>query len=213
MKKFLYWGIVRPIFYVILRFLYPYKIINKKRTDDSYPSVIVCNHLSNADSFMVGTCFNKKIFFLCKKEWFKNKLVGGFLRLIGGVPIDRENTDLNAIKECFKVLKDGNNLGIFPEGTRNKTDNLLLPFKNGVGMIALRSKVTVIPLFIYKKPKMFRKNYICVGEKFSLEEFYGIRDKSVYDLATEKIRDNLLKTKIELDEFVDKKKNRKGNVK
>ena len=202
MKNFLYWVIIRPIFKAILRILYPYKIINKKRTDDSYPSVIVCNHRSNADSFIVGSCFKRKIYYLCKKEWLKNKLVGGFLRLLGGIPIDRDNVDLNAIKESFKVLKNGDNLGIFPEGTRNKTSEELLPFKNGVGMIAVKAKVNVIPIYIYKKAKIFRKNYVFVGEKFSLEEFYGIRDKSVNDLSTEKIREKLLLTKAQLNDYL-----------
>ena len=142
MKNFLYWVIIRPIFKAILRILYPYKIINKKRTDDSYPSVIVCNHRSNADSFIVGSCFKRK------------------------------------------------------------TSEELLPFKNGVGMIAVKAKVNVIPIYIYKKAKIFRKNYVFVGEKFSLEEFYGIRDKSVNDLSTEKIREKLLLTKAQLNDYL-----------
>ena len=199
----LYW-ILRPIIKGIFRLLFPYRILNKERTKDAYPCVIVCNHLSNADSFMVGTCFKRKIYFLGKKEWFKNKLVGGFLRTLGGIPIDRDNTDINAIKESFKTLKNGSSLAIFPEGTRNKTDAELLPLKDGVAMIATRAKVDVIPLFIYRKGKIFRKNYILVGEKFSLEEFYG--QKGVNEQATERIREKLLETKGELYNWLKEKK-------
>jgi len=200
MKKFLYWVIIRPLFIFFFRIIFPYSIIHKERTNDAYPCIIICNHLSNADSFMVGTCFKKKIYFLCKREWFKNKFIGGFLRLIGGIPIDRESTDLGAIKESFKTLKNGDSLGIFPEGTRNKTDRELLDLKGGVGMIAMRAKVQIIPLFIYKKAKAFRKNYIYVGEKFSLEEFYGKKD--VGDKATEVIREKLLYTKSQLTDYL-----------
>jgi len=195
--------ILRPVIIFIFRLLYPYKIVNKSRTDDSYPCVIVCNHLSNADCFMVGTCFKKKIYFLGKKEWFKNKLVGGFLKVIGGIPIDRDATDLNAIKESFKTLKNGSSLAIFPEGTRNKTDAELLPLKGGVGMIASRAKVGILPLFIYKKAKIFRKNYIFVGDKFSLEEFYGKKDAG--DEITEKIRTKILETKADLIGYLTEK--------
>lgn len=200
--KILYW-ILRPIIVFIFRIVYPYKIVGKKKTDGTYPCVIICNHLSNADCFMVGTCFKKRIFFLGKKEWFKNKLVGGFLKVIGGIPIDRDATDLSAIKESFKTLKNGSSLAIFPEGTRNKTDAELLPLHGGVGMIATRAKVDVLPLFIYKKAKAFRKNYIYVGDRFSLEEFYGKRDVS--DKTTELIASKLLKTKSQLIAYLKEK--------
>lgn len=201
--KVLYW-ILRPIIVFIFRLLFPYTIIGKKKTDGTYPCVIICNHLSNADAFMVGTCFKKKIFFYGKKEWFKNKLVGGFLKIIGGVPIDRDATDLNAIKTGFKILKDGSSLAIFPEGTRNKTKENLLPIKGGVGMIACRAKMDVLPIWIYQKGKMFRRNYIYVGDKFSLEEFYGKKDKS--EEITAKITEKMLLTRQQTIDYLKSKK-------
>ena len=75
--------------------------------------------------------------------------------------------------------------------------------KGGVGMIASRAKVDILPLFIYKKAKVFRKNYIYVGNKFSLEEFYGRKDAG--DEITEKIRTKLLETKGELISYLTEK--------
>ena len=115
---------------------------------------------------------------------------------MGVIEIDRENLDLTTIKKIIKVLKDDGVLGIFPEGTRNRTNEILLPFKEGTTMFAERTDSPIIPLIIEKKPKLFRRNKIIIGEPLKMD-----RGKAE---NTEKLRNIMLEMK--KDTIKEKKK-------
>ncbi len=154
--------------------LYPYKIYGKENVPDG-GAVLICNHLSGVDGGFIADVYNKDIFFLAKKELFKNKLVAKVITSFGVVPIDRENTDIKSMLTAIKILKEGHKLAIFPEGTRNKADDSddLQEVKGGAALFAVKSKTPIVPIIIYKKPKMFRKTRLIVGPAFELSDFYG----------------------------------------
>ncbi|MBP3344753.1 MAG: 1-acyl-sn-glycerol-3-phosphate acyltransferase [Clostridia bacterium] len=165
-------------FYQILatpfvRIFFPTKFIGKK----NFPKgacIIAANHTSNMDAVNLATHTWEKKYYLAKKELFKSKFVGGFLKSIGGISIDREGNDLNAIKESLKVLKKGKKLVIFPEGTRNNNEDMSLgQVKQGTAMLAIKGKVPIVPMFTVKKPKVWRRNRVYIGQPFTLDEFYG----------------------------------------
>lgn len=208
------YAIVKFITLCIVRLFFPYKIINKDRAKFDGACLVVSNHLGNTDCFMVGSCFKKRVYYLCKKEWFKNKLVGGFLKFCGAIPIDRENADVEALKTCLKKLRGGEKLVVFPEGTRNKTGERLLPVKGGAGMLAAKTGVDILPMFIKNKGKIFRRNYIYIGETVSLEEFHGRKmTKDDEQAISELIKNSLLKTGDELDSYLLEKKSGKKDKK
>ncbi len=156
-----------------LRILYPAKFHNKKNIPKG-PCIIACNHTSNLDAVLLVIHTWEKKYYLAKKELFKGKCFGGFLKLMGAVKIDRQGTDVTAIKKSLKILKDGKKLVVFPEGTRVNNENMELgEIKQGVAMFAVKGKVPIVPMFISRKPKLFRKTHFFVGEPFTLEEFYG----------------------------------------
>lgn len=153
--------------------LFPTKIVGKKNLPKG-ACIISSNHTSNMDAVTLAANTWEKKYFLAKKELFKNKLVGFFARKWGGIKIDRQGNDINAIKESLKVLKNGKKLVIFPEGTRNNNENMELgEVKQGVAMFAIKAKVQIVPMFIMKKPKIFRRNKIVIGQPFDLSDFYG----------------------------------------
>ena len=80
-------------------------------------------------------------------------------------PVDRGNSDINAVKTAITSLRDGWNLLIFPEGTRVKQPGQVTP-KSGAGMMAIRSGVKMVPVFIGTKKRLFRKTAITFGEPF-----------------------------------------------
>ena len=74
----------------------------------------------------------------------------------------------------MRLLKNGKKLVIFPEGTRNHNDDMQLgQVKHGVAMFAIKAKVPIVPMFITKKPRFWRKTKVVIGKPFLLEEFYG----------------------------------------
>ena len=156
-----------------LRMLFPTKIIGKKNIPNG-ACIISSNHTSNMDAVMLAVKTWEKKYYLAKKELFKNKLFGFILKKCGAVKIDRQANDVTAIKNCLKILKNNKKLVIFPEGTRVHNENMQLgEIKHGVAMFAIKAKVPIVPMFITKTPKIFRRNRIYIGEPFTLEEFYG----------------------------------------
>ena len=148
----------------------PTKVINRcnypKNKKQGY---IVCsNHFSNFDVVLLDIYLAKKIYYLAKKELFQNRFIGWIIRGLGGIKIDRSTNDLTAFKNSIKVLKNNKPLGIFPEGTRNKgnEESDMLEAKSGAIVFASKTGVPIIPMAIYRRPKLFRSNKILIGEPF-----------------------------------------------
>ncbi len=171
-----------------IRLLFPTKIIYKGLLPKG-SCIIASNHTSNMDAVIFALKTWEKKYYLAKKELFKNKFMGFFLKKFGAIKIDRQNSDVTAIKQCLTVLKNNKKLVIFPEGTRVNNENMELgELKHGVAMFAIKAKVPIIPIFITRKPKIFRRNRIYVGESFTLEEFYNQKlDNELLTKAGEKV--------------------------
>ena len=164
---------VQILLAVPIRLSYPTKFIGKENIPKG-PCIIASNHTSNLDAVLLAVHTWEKKFYLAKKELFKNKLFGSFLKSVGAIEIDRQATDVGAIKNCMRILKKGKKLVIFPEGTRNHNDDMQLgQVKHGVSMFAIKAKVPIVPMFIAKQPKFWRRNKVIIGQPFLLEEFYG----------------------------------------
>lgn len=158
---------------VPIKILYPTKLIGRKQIPKG-GCIIASNHRSNMDAVLLGANTWEKKFYLAKKELFKGKIKGGVVRSLGGVCIDRQGNDVGAIKKSLTLLKKGKKLVIFPEGTRNNNDNSMMgEIKQGIAMLAIKGKAPILPMYIVKKPKVFKGNKIFFGQPFSLQEFYG----------------------------------------
>lgn len=188
------------------KIIYPCKIYGKENLKKG-KAVLTMNHTSNLDAvnIVLGT-FEKK-YFLAKKELFKNKLFGAFIKGMGGIKIDRQSADVGAIKNALKVLKNDKKLIIFPEGTRNKSDNVELgEVKSGAAMLAIKAKAPIIPVWVYNRPHAFRMTKILIGEPYELDEFYGAKiTEEVLDKASEIVSQKLNQLKQQAEEKFSKK--------
>lgn len=200
-------AIVRTIAFFFFKILYRPKILGKENLPKDGSFILVANHLGKVDVFAIASLFKRKVYFLAKKEWFDKKLKSKFFKWAGGIPVDRENVDVNSIKNCFATLKKGNVLIIFPEGTRNRSQEVpLLQLKGGASMIAFKSKSNVVPVFMYKKYKIFRKNYICIGEPYNYSNYNGQKlSPELSDTITQEMTQKLLDCKAKVDEFAKNK--------
>ena len=158
------------IFCIPVLLLMPTRIINRQNFPKSKKQgFIVCaNHLSNFDVVLFDIYFARKIYYLSKIELFKNRFVGWIIRGLGGIKIDREKNDIAAYKKSLQILKSNKPLGIFPEGTRNKNadDGDMMEAKSGAIVFASKTGTPIIPMAIYRRPRIFRSNKIIVGEAF-----------------------------------------------
>lgn len=188
----MWYRIIRFIALPWFKLFYAPKIIGKENMPKDGNYVLVCNHFGKADAFVLVSLYKQKIYFMAKKEWFSNKFKAKLFDTLGAIPVDREKADFTSIKKCLAVVKRGDILAIFPEGTRNKINSDLQTIKGGAGMIAFMGKVPVLPVAMKKKFRAFRKNELYIGKPFDYSDLYDQRLNSELDeVLTERMRVNL----------------------
>jgi 1-acyl-sn-glycerol-3-phosphate acyltransferase len=153
------------------------------------PYIIASNHLSWTDIPLVPAYLPGKVIYMAKEEAFLSK-IGWLVRFLGAFPVKRGEGDRQAIRAADEQLKKGNVLVIFPEGTRSKTRTLAKAHA-GLGMIALRSGVPVIPVAISGSENMLKKFgaqiTISYGEPIILKPKGAKITREDIDNATEEV--------------------------
>lgn len=134
--------------------------------------VLCSNHIHWLDPILIGICVKRKIYFMAKAELFKNKFFAFIIRNINAFPVKRGTADISAIKRSLSIIKNGDILGIFPEGTRSKNGKLL-PAEPGASVIALKTKAPIIPVRV-QGSYSFRGNLrVTIGKPILFEEYIG----------------------------------------
>lgn len=108
------------------------------------PVIVASNHVGVADGPLLAVFSPRPVHALTKREMFHQRGVGRFLLASGQIPLDRFNTDPAAVKACLRVLRDGDVVGIFPEGARGAGD--FTRFHRGAAYLALVSGAPVVPV-------------------------------------------------------------------
>ena len=159
--------------------------------------VMVCaNHSSMLDPLLIAVAFgrNEHLRFMAKKELFTVPVVGKLITGAEAFPVDRGNNDLSAIRTALRFLKSGCKVMLFPEGTRVSADDAVAA-KNGAISLASRTGVPVVPVYLGREKRLFRKTELVIGEPYLLgripREEYEMRagelmDK-IYELGTETV--------------------------
>lgn len=135
-------------------------------------AILCANHISAYDPISVVLGINRLPSFMGKKELFENKFIAYLGKCLKAFPVDRGKMDMKAIKTALKVLKDGDLLGIFAQGTRVK-DGDSVAAKGGVALFAVKSGAPVIPVAIRSTYKLFSKIEVYYGEPMTFEEYKG----------------------------------------
>ncbi len=167
MSGLYYFG--RFLFYSCLKLLYCMRVHNLENIPGRKPFIICSNHIKWADPGTVGAAFpaHYRIRFMAKKELFDYFILSSLVRMAGAFPVDREKADYGAIKTAYKLLNDGQVLGLFPEGSRSKNGKLQKAY-NGAAMIAVRSGVPVVPVAIVGPYRFFSPLHVYIGSAFVL---------------------------------------------
>ncbi len=109
--------------------------------------IIVSNHLNNTDPGMVGGFLGRRVVFMAKDEMFQWLVWGGYLRLMGAFPVRRTEADLKALRRAVQVLRRGEALVMFPEGTRSRTGSMRKG-QPGTAIVALRAGAPILPVAV-----------------------------------------------------------------
>jgi len=188
----LYWVgkfLLSPLF----KFYYRPTIIGKENILNEYPIIIAGNHKHLFDQCLTIIATKRGINYLAKKEYFDNKKTAWFFKNTGCISVDRTKKDKEATKKALEVLNNKGAIGIFPEGTRNRTNKTLLPFKYGTVSLAKKTNAYIIPFAITGDYRFRSKN---------LTIRYGIPFK-VTDMCLEEANTKLFNKVKELIESQD----------
>ena len=167
---YIYKNIVK-IFFILF---YRVRVYGLENLSKNEALIIAPNHFSNYDPLVIGSFCPLKLNTMAKKELFNNKILANILHAMGVFPVDRDGNDIGAIKTSLKILKANKPLLLFPEGTRNTINpKIHLEGKPGVSLMAIRSKVKIIPVTIDSNYKLFGRINIKYHKPLELEKYYG----------------------------------------
>ncbi len=183
-KKFVR-KLVKVTLGVVYRIAFRVKITGQVPDEGAY--VLCCNHINYLDAAAIVLFNKRKVNFVAKEDLFQHGILMWLGHLFDVIPIKRDMQDIDAMKRCLKVLKNGELLGIFPEGTRKGMEKNMKA-KNGAAFMAMKAKVKVIPIGIHGTFKPFSKVYMNYGEPIDLSGY----TKDNLDEATENIMDTIV---------------------
>lgn len=167
--------ILTPLFFLIFR---P-KVVGKNNIPKNGSVVLAGNHTNNLDSVMLIAVVSRQVHFLAKIELFKG-IFGVIVRGLGCIPVNRKIHDKDALKSAKDVLSEGSVIGIFPEGTINRTDDIIMPFKIGAVKMAKDTNSKIVPFVITGK-------YNIIGKGIKIEFLEAIEVRDVLDKENDKL--------------------------
>ena len=198
MYRFFRW-LIKPF----VALIHPTKVFNKEKFY-SESAIVCCNHYASSDVIIVAEkLFKKEINCLAKAELFKGKFSSWFLTKLGAIKVNRGTPEVSVHKEILRRLKNGKQILIFPEGTRNRAGtHEMAEFRSGAGVYAMKAKVPIVPLMFHHQSKPFRRNYLIVGDPIDLSEFYGKNMHDVKDAVAALLHEKMEALHLELDRKV-----------
>lgn len=200
------------LFYTLSKILahafFQYRVIHPEMMIESGPLILAANHQSYFDPPLAGICSRRAIYFLARKNLFDVPILKKLLPYFQVIPVDRDGSDLTALKKIISRLKEGNGVLLFPEGTRS-LDGSLQKARSGIGLIIAKTKAPVLPMRIFGAHEAFPKNAqklnfhpitIVLGEPIYFTESeltpYDGNDRALYQRLTDRVMDAIAQLKL-----------------
>lgn len=143
----MFYRVAKIICRIFLKIARQWKVYGDPRLPAGQGVLVVANHISYWDPLVLGCSLNRKIFFMAKADLFNIPVLGFLITKLGAFPVQREGADRSSIRRALELLGAGKVVGIFPEGTRSKTGEMLNPHL-GAAMLALKGGVPLLPVAV-----------------------------------------------------------------
>lgn len=158
----------------LLKIFFRIRVTGAENIPSEGACIICLNHISLFDPIVSYCYLPRPIRFIGKEELMRVPVVAKVLKAMRVIPVKRGTADIGAVKASLQTLKNGEILGIFPTGTREKK-NENAPAKPGVALIATKADKPVIPIHIIANYRIFSKVKLVVGPAVDISEYSGKR--------------------------------------
>jgi 1-acyl-sn-glycerol-3-phosphate acyltransferase len=187
------WVAGRVVIGALVRIFAPLRVYGSERVPRHGPIVLCFNHFSWLDPWALGAVSPRSIYYVAKQEAHLDPFIGPFIRMFGTLSIRRGESDREAIRLMRGVVRRGDALGMFPEGTRQEREPG--PVRSGAAMIAVQEGVPVVCGAIHGTQDWrlgnFRPVSIAFGEPFDVSQH--ARNSRGYRAASEEIQGEIRK--------------------
>lgn len=161
----------KTICQIILVLLRRWKVQGSGNLPQTGGAVVIANHVSYWDPVVVGCALNRRVYFMAKAELFKIPLLGPVITRLGAFPVRRNGTDPASVRHSLQLLKGGHVIGIFPEGTRSHSGEIMDPHL-GAAMLALKVGVPVVPVAVSGTRGIWGRVYVSIGKPMEFPSLY-----------------------------------------
>jgi 1-acyl-sn-glycerol-3-phosphate acyltransferase len=176
MKKMWLFRVCKVLTWLIGHCIYRFEITGRENIPKEGAFLLCSNHIHAFDPIALAIFIKREPRFMAKKELFKSRFLNWFFRNFGAYPVDRNvAADMQAYRTTMNLLKEGNGITIFSQGTRMKDfDNA----KGGVAVFALKSGAPIVPAGIRASYKIFTRVRVHFGEPILMDEYKGEKVKT-----------------------------------
>jgi len=133
---------------VVGQLFFRFHVVHRERMIQSGPAILTMNHQSYLDPPLAGITCDRAIYFLARQTLLEAPLLGWLLPKLNVIPVNQDGVDRSAIKAMIRVLKAGNAVLVFPEGSRTLDGNLQ-PAEPGLGLVIAKTLAPVVPMRIF----------------------------------------------------------------
>ncbi len=198
---------LRIVLLPLVWLLYPFRFYGNRKIPDG-PYIYVGNHYRIWDIAFPPCTTTEGIHYLAKSELRDVPVLGAACRGAKVIFLERNGEDVHGLMDALRCLKNGEKIAVYPEGTRNKSqEDEFLEFHSGAAMLAIKTHTPIVPIVCYKKTRPFRLNHVLIGEPFELKEYYGQRlTQELLEEASAKLRDYLIGMRDEHTRMLEAKK-------
>ncbi|MCS7245521.1 MAG: 1-acyl-sn-glycerol-3-phosphate acyltransferase [candidate division WOR-3 bacterium] len=189
-KGSLKWKITYILVYPIAKFLLGIRVYGNENVPKEGPVILAPNHRSYIDPPVVGFAAGRETYFLAKEELFRFKPFAILMKFYNAIPLKRSLEAKDTLFYAIEILKNNGAIVVFPEGTRNKTSQNLLPFKLGISFLAFQTNAKIVPIYIKNnqgraliKPFLWilriRRLEVYIGKPIDINDFENTRKGQV----------------------------------
>ncbi len=177
-------------FWLAFRIFWRIKVYGHKNIPSQGGVIVAANHSSFIDPPVLGSAMKRESNYLAKQELFRIPIFGYILRRVNAFPVKRGESDILALKKAKRLLEEGKLVIFFPEGTRNRTNNLLKG-KPGIGILSVWTGVPIVPALIRNTNRLIHfprlEVHFAPPLYFSNSKSNDSKDREYYQKITDEV--------------------------